>query len=369
MYKYILTTSFWLESLAKKEIIKLWYEIIEVHDKMIIFSWPIDAMIRVNLWSRVWNKLYMILASKDDISDFDSLYDLVFDIKRRDYIKNFSPIIVKAKSIKSELYSTPSIQKITKKAIVDKLTKKSWEFLREDDSLEDIWIQVLIIENKAYILLDTSWEALHKRWYRKEAWDAPIKENLAAWLVLLSFWKFSENFYDIFCWSWTIAIEAAMIAKNIAPWLNRNFAFESFKFSPIWLLEKEKKIAREKQFDWKYNIIASDINEEILEIARENAKNAKLGDSICFIKKDMKDYLWEKMNWTLVSNPPYWLRLKSDNLDKMYQDINLLFSKNKEFNWWIITSYLKFNSKNYKNRKLYNWSELAYFYIKKFKVS
>lgn len=363
MYKYLLTTTPWLESIAKKEITKLWYKIIEVQDRMIKFSWDINAMAKVNLWSRVWNKLYMILEEKNNVDSFDSLYDLVFSIKRKDYIKKESPTVIKAKSIKSDLSSTPTIQKISKKAIVDKLAWKWWK-LRENEDTKKTDVFVFIMNNKAYILLNTSGEALHKRWYRKKTSEAPIKESLAAWLVLLSWWKFKDNFYDIFCGSWTIAIEAILIAKNIAPWLNRSFAFNHFPITPDWLLENEKKLARHKIFEWDYKIFASDIDEEILEIAKENAKNTWVADYINFSKKDFREYIWVNLNWTLVSNPPYWLRLKPDDLENLYKDINTILMNSKDLNWWIISSYEKFSWKNYKNRKLYNWWELAYFYRK-----
>jgi len=218
MTKYILSTIAWVESIAKKEIERQGWKIIEVNDRSVEFEGDSKTMVRVNLWSRVGNKVYQVLEESGRIDDFDKLYDLVSKIDFKKYFHHDYPIIVKAKSINSKLTATPSIQKIVKKAIIDSITDKSGDKVIEDRELEKFEIMVVIINDKAKILLNTSGEALHKRWYRTETWDAPIKESLAAALVLLSGWRFKQNFYDIFCGSGTIAIEAAMIAKNIAPW-------------------------------------------------------------------------------------------------------------------------------------------------------
>ena len=272
--KYILSTIAWVESIAKKEVEKQWWKIIEVRDRMIEFEGDSKTMVRVNLWSRVWNKVYEVLSEWTKIDNFDKLYDLVWGINFKKYFHHDYPIVVKVKSINSKLDSTPAVQKITKKSIIDNITDKSWEKVNEDRDLEKFEIMVLLIDDKVRILLNTSWEALHKRWYRKETWDAPIKESLAAALVLLSWWRFKEQFYDLFCWSWTIAIEAAMIAKNMAPWAHRYFAFENLVLVDKKLIEEELKLASSKEFKWDYKIYASDIDSEVLEKARENAIDA-----------------------------------------------------------------------------------------------
>lgn len=370
MTKYILSTIAWVESIAKKEIEKQWWKIIEVRDRMIEFEGDSKTMIRVNLWSRVWNKVYEVLAESSKIDNFDKLYDLVWQINFKKYFHHDYPIVVKTKSINSMLDSTPAIQKITKKSIIDNITDKSWKKVFENEDLENFEIMVLIIDDNAKILLNTSWEALHKRWYRVNSWDAPIKESLAAALVLLSGWRFKEPFYDVFCGSWTIAIEAAMIAKNIAPWLDRYFAFENLILVDKKLVTEELELAKSKVFEWEYKIFASDIDKEVLEKAFENAKNAFVSDIITFENKKFEDYLNKSLNWCLVSNPPYWERLKSDDLDLLYKNINKLLLQNKDLWWWIITSYFDWFDEiiklsNYKKRKLYNGGEKCYFYRKK----
>lgn len=363
--KFVLSTIAWVESIAKKEIEKQWGIIEEVTDRLITFSWDMSCMVRVNLWSRVWNKVYLLLEEKNNITDFDSLFDLVKNINWKRYFKKDFPLIVNASSIRSELFATRTIQWIWKKAIIKSLKWEDW-ILKEDPNLEKLDILILIIDNKVRVLLNTSWNALHMRWYRTKAWEAPIKESLAAALVLLSDWRFKDNFYDVFCWSWTIAIEALMIAKNIAPWLKRAFAYEK-----LWIIdwesaENERALARKKTYSWDYKIIASDIDSEIIEIAKQNTKNAWLEWQIEFQVKDFREYLGEELSWCLVSNPPYWERLKDENLLSLYNSIDKLFRLNPKLNWWIISSFMEFdnqiNSKNYKKRKLYNWWEMCYFW-------
>ena len=370
MQKYALSTIMWVESIAKKEIEKQWAKIEEVVDRLVIFSWPVELIPRINYWSRVWNKMYILLAESENIDNFDKLYDLINWVFWKKFFKKSFPILVKATSIRSELTSIPTIQKIWKKAIINSLTNNSWEFIKEDQNLEKMDILILTIDNKVRILLNTSWEALHKRWYRTDAWEAPIKESLAAAIILLSNWRFKENFYDPFCWSWTIAIEALMIAKNIAPWLKRKFAFENLWLISYEVSENERALARNKTFDWEYKIFASDVDSKMIKIAKQNTINAWLKENeIIFEEKDYKELLNEDLKGSLASNPPYWFRLKNEDFKSIYKNIDKLFRINPELKWWIITSFLEFDNliklDNYKKRKLYNWWELCYFYRRK----
>lgn len=366
MQKYVLSTIMWVESIAKKEIEKQWGKIDEVTDRLLVFSWGLEMIPRINFWSRVGNKLYMLLWETENITDFDTLFDEVKKINWKKYFKQPFPIIVKWTSVRSELHSVPSLQWVTKKAIIESLTDGDGSFVREDDSLEPLEVFVLLVNNKLRILLNTSGNALHMRWYRQEAWEAPIKESLAAALVLLSGWRFKNNFYDPFCGSGTIAIEALMIAKNIAPWLQRSFAFESLWLVESDLVEGEREGAKKKEFQWKYNIFASDIDSEIIEVAKANARRAGLENEIDFSTQDFRNYLDKKMEGTLVSNPPYGMRLQSNDIRSLYNTIDKLFRLNPELNGGVISSYLEFDSlikkQDYKKRKLYNGAEMCYFW-------
>lgn len=363
--KFVLSTIAWVESIAKKEIEKQGWIIEETIDRLITFSGWIELIPRINLWSRVGNKMYILLAEKDNVRDFDSLFDLIKNISWKSYFKKDFPIVVKSNSTRSELFAERTIQSLAKKAIIKSRVWDNW-IVDEDSSLEKMEILVLIIDNKARILLNTSWDALHMRWYREKSWEAPIKESLAAALVLLSGWKFREPLYDVFCWSWTIAIEALMIAKNIAPGLKRKFAFEKLWLVSSEITENERSLARKKEFSGEYTIKASDINPEMVSLAQNNARIAWLWWEINFEVKDFKDYLDKPISWTLVSNPPYGERLKDENLKSMYNSIDKLFRLNRELNWWIISSFMEFDDlikkETYKKRKLYNGGEMCYFW-------
>ncbi len=370
MLQFALTTIGWVESLAKKEIEKQGWEISEVKDRIILFSWEDALLARINLWSRIGNKLYLILKESDNIHSFDNLYDLIVKIDWKKYIPQEAPIIVNAKSMKSDLSSEPAIQKISKKAIVDVLNDKSWKFIRENEMRQKFEIQILFQENNCKILLNTSGEALHKRGYRIASGEAPIKENLAASLVLFSNWRFQEALYDPFCGSGTILIEALMIAKNKAPWAKRNFAFENRTWYDKEFLKKEKEEAVKKEYTGAYKIFWFDKDAEILEKARLNTKEAGFENEIIFEQKEFSSFGKEKLSGTIISNPPYGLRLKDENIDELYKKIDAFLRNNKELSWWIISSYqggnFILNSQDYKNRKLYNGNELCYFYSKKY---
>ncbi|ATU05758.1 hypothetical protein BKN14_04975 [Candidatus Gracilibacteria bacterium HOT-871] len=365
--KFVLSTIAGVESIAKKEIEKVGGKIEQTTDRIITFSGDIDLMVKVNLWSRVGNKLYILLAEEDDVTDFEYFFEIIKKISFKKYFKNNNPIIVKSSSTRSELFSPRTMQSLCKKAIVDSLVGKG-NIYNEDEKSEPIEILALLVDNKLRVMLNTTGEALHKRGYRTEAGEAPIKESLAAALVLLSGWKFRENFYDFFCGSGTIPIEALMIAKNIAPGLKRSFAFERLGLVQSEVIENEKKLAKNKEFSGEYKIFASDIDEQLLEIAKKNAKKAGFDGQIMFEKKNFTDYLGKDLTGTLVSNPPYGERLKSDNLEAMYNSIDKIFRKNKNLNGGIISSFLEFDNlvkRNfYKKRKLYNGGELCYFWKK-----
>lgn len=366
--KYVLSTIAWVESIAKKEIERQGGVIEDVIDRVITFSWWVEMIPKMNLWSRVWNKVYMLLAEEENVKDFDTLFDVVKDIKWRKYFKKDFPIVVKTSTTRSDLFASRTIQSLWKKAIIKSLVWERWT-VNEDDSLEKMEILLLLVDNKLRVLLNTSGNALHMRGYRSQAWEAPIKESLAAALVLLWDWRFRDDFYDPFCGSGTIAIEALMIAKNIAPGLKRKFAFEK-----LWLVDpeitaKERELAKTKSFDEDYSIRASDIDPEMIDIAKENAARAWVAWEINFEVKDFKEYLDKDLFGTLVSNPPYGERLKDENIKGLYNNIDKLFRVNPSLWWGIITSYLEFDNQikkdAYKKRKLYNWGEKCYFWRKK----
>lgn len=324
---------------------------------------------KLNIWIRTGNRVYFVLAEKKTRT-FDELFDMTMAIHWKKYIPKDSPIIVDAISVKSELESIPAIQKTVKKAIITNITGSRETFLKEDEKALPIHIFSLTRENSTLLLLDTSGEPLHKRGYRTEALEAPIKESLAAALVMLSGWRYREPFLDPFCGSGTIAIEAAMIAKNIAPGLRRNFVSESFPWYDTSLFDRARKEAESSiMHDKKYTISGSDIDPSAIEIAKKNAERAGVEDLIEWRLQDFQTYLRTPISGSIVSNPPYGVRLQDFDLDFLYRDIASIFMKNKELFGGFITSYdfTKYARQDiWKNRKLYNGNELCYFYSKKF---
>lgn len=365
-----ITSIAWVESIVKTEVQKLWYAITDTRDRIVFIEWDDSAIARLNLWSRVGNRVYLELA-KRKVKDFDQLFDLLQTIDWRTYCGKWNPFVVDAVSDKSILNSIPAIQKIWFKSVVTKITWSRDVFYNADVNLPKIEILLFIQDDICRVLLNTTWEAMHKRGYRLSTHEAPIKESLAAALVILSSWNFKKPLYDFFCGSGTIVIEAALLAKNIAPWsLWRKFAFEHmWWYDKKYLIDALAEAKTKEYLSWSYEIYWSDILEENIELSKENAKKAGVLDMIKFKKAEISDFANKTdLNWTLVSNPPYGLRLNDSSLPFIYKDLAKIFRNNPSFSWWLITSYEEFDSminiNNFKKRKLYNWSERCYFYKK-----
>lgn len=365
---FVITCAAGLESILKKEIEIAGYKVIGSWPTLVRFQGDLSAVAKINLRSRVWNKLFLELE-QHITSDFNQLFDLVSTIDWKMYVQG-NPIIVTAASKKSKLTSTPTIQSITKKAIVKKiLNGKEWQ-LPEDYNKEAIEIFVFIDNDMCSILLNTTGESLHKRGYKKATGEAPINEALAAWLLLLSWRKFSEPLYDFFCGSGTIVIEAALLAKNIAPGMLRKFAFQQFGRYDQKLFTAELASAKSKMMLTKeHDIIASDIDPNMISIAQENAKHAGVENYIHFETKNISDYMDDpELAWTLVSNPPYGLRMNTYDLEKIYYTITQLFTKHPKLHGGIITSYEKFLPEDKwwtrKKSMFMNGGERCWFYKK-----
>lgn len=365
----VINCNSWIESLLKKELIGLWIQIQKVDDKLIFFEWETKDIVSINIWSRIWNKLFIILKKSNQIDSFDKLFELIYDIDWKNIIWKWQKIITTWESIKSKLSSVPTIQSISKKAIIKKLQNwKTWNIM-EDENLWKIQINIVINKDECFILLNSTWDWLHKRWYRKFLSESPIKENLA-FCCLSLWWNIENNDYvDFFCWSGTIPIENALFQRNIAPWLYRNFDFEKFIFFDNNIFKDCIKIAKSKILN-KSNIkiLWYDLDKENINNSIQNAKIAWVQDDIKFIQKDfLKQNLIDFKEYIFVSNPPYWKRLQMDNIFEIYEKINEFFEKWKNIKWGIITSYNDFfqkiiNKKSWKLRKLYNWWELCHFY-------
>lgn len=351
--KYILTCPFGTAQIAKKELDILWYKATITSQTSLEFTWDEAAIARVNLNSRIGNKLYLVLAT-GRAEDFEEFFWVVWWVDWHKYIWLWQPILTWALTRHSKLTSIPSIQGMTKKAITKKLLGNDdrWE---EDNNLQAIDVMITLDKDMCYVMLNTTGESLHERWYRHHVWEAPIKENIAAALVLASWWKFSTPLVDPFCGAWTICIEAAMIAKNIVPWHNRWFAFHGYDWYPAKYYEDAVIVAKAKEMhDKKHTIIWFDIDPTMIEIAKDNARNAWVADYIDFSVRDFmttsvmpelpevissdSEKSLSKHKFSIVTNPPYWERLKLSESMQLYKRLLALYEQHEEINWGFITN-------------------------------
>ncbi len=290
---------------------------------------------------------------------FEDLFQGVKALPWEDFIGKNGAFPVSGKSVKSLLHSVPDCQKITKKAIVERLKAVyGVDWLPEDGP--EYKIDVSLLNDEAMITIDTSGAGLHKRGYRAKAGEAPLKETLACALIYTSRWKKDRVLMDPMCGSGTIAIEAALMAMNMAPGLNRHFAFEKWPQFSDKLWQDVLNEARDAiDYDAETRIYASDIDGKALALAREHAKNAGVDDKISFQKLDLADTSSKYEYGFIITNPPYGERLSDKTeIDNLYKKMGSHFKKFKTWSYYIITSYEQFEKffgrRADKKRKLYN---------------
>lgn len=354
----IATSTFGLESIVKKEILDLGYKDIMVENGKVTFKGDIASIPKSNLWLRCADRVLVKVGEFKALS-FEELFEKTKALPWDEWISKDGKFTVTGKSIKSKLFSVPDCQAIVKKAIVEKLkTKYKVEWFEETGP--EYTIQVALLKDIATLTIDTSGTGLHKRGYRVESVIAPIKETLAAAMVLLSYWNKDRVLLDPFCGSGTIPIEAALIGKNIAPGLNRSFASEDWQIigKEIWKKEKVKALKAIDQ-NVKLKIYASDIDPKAIKSARENSFEAGVDDCIEFKKINFTDINLEESYGVMICNPPYGERLNEfENIKKLYMDMGRIFNKLETWSKYVITSCEDFEKlygkKADKKRKLFN---------------
>jgi putative N6-adenine-specific DNA methylase len=311
--QYVLTCQSGLESLVRRECEKLGLTEIVVTDRLISCTGNKQHMYELLVWSRFSNRVYIELSSSR-IEDFDRLYDTLHTLNWTDYLTGKERIIIEAASTRSTLEHTPTIQSVSQRAIFSTMNTPN-----VTNGVE-VHILILIIDNQAHILLDITGDPLHKRGYRREAGEAPLKENLAAAIVAFAGWKYTTPLSDPMCGSGTIAIEAAMMARGIAPGLHRKYRVEELRFHDSELLQKVRDNALSKIYpSGKYTITASDIEPDMIQIARGNAKRAGVDNDIIF---SVGNYISSpRSEGIIISNPPYGNRLQNHELDAIYQKL------------------------------------------------
>lgn len=356
--KLLATAAMGLESIVANEVRELGYEV-EVDNGKVIFEAPISAIPRCNLWLRAAERL-KIIVGEFKAKTFDELFEGTKALNWEDYIPEDGQFPVSGKSVKSSLYSVPDCQAIVKKAIAERLKLKYGVVSKMPETGAMYKVEVALLKDTATLSLDTSGVGLHKRGYRVGQGNAPLKETLAASLVLLTNWRPDEPFIDPFCGSGTIPIEAALIGQNIAPGFNREFVSEGWP----WIKRKywdEAHVEAEDLADYhqKLDIIGSDIDHRMVQIAEENALEAGLSDLIQWKQMQVRDLTIKKENGYLVSNPPYGERLnEQDEVIEMYRTLGEIMKNHPSWSVYILTSMQSFE-KEYgkqatKKRKLFN---------------
>lgn len=357
-YEVIATTTFGLEAVVKRELMNLGFEIKSSENGKITFLADRKGIIKANMWLRSADRVLLKIAEFKAVT-FDELYDKTKQINWSEFIPKNGRFPVDGQSVKSTLFSISDSQAIVKKAIVDSLKdvyKINW--FPEDGPIFNV--KVSLLKDIATLTIDTSGTALHKRGYRQNAVIAPLKETLAAALVSLSFWNKDRVLIDPFCGSGTITIEAALIARNIAPGLYRDFACKYWPMFEDGLWREVTKEAYESiDQESKIEIYAYDIVQENIDAAIENAEEAGVIDCITFEQKDFKDLQVKEDYKIMITNPPYGERLsEKEEVDKLYKLIGEKLSKLKTWSVYVITSDKNFETiygkKADRRRKLYN---------------
>lgn len=359
-YTLISPCFFGLEKMLANEIKNLGFEIEKTEDGRITYRTDEYGIARANMWLRCAERVNLKVA-EFKASSFEELYDNVRRIDWSIYIPYGAKFpVAKASSIKSKLFSTPDIQSIVKKAIVDSLKEKYMEsgMLKEDK--EKYPIYVFIHKDKVVVSIDTSGISLYKRGYKEHSVKAPIRETIAAGLVHLTPWKLGRLLVDPMCGSGTILIEAAMIGVNMAPGINREFISEKWRTidKKIWwdIRREAFDLLNDKE---DFIIYGYDIDPQAVEIARENAEIAGVGSYIKFEVGDARDFHSDEEYGIIITNPPYGERLEDEESIKiLYKELGYTFRKLKNWSYFLITSYenfeYEFGQDAPRKRKLYN---------------
>lgn len=356
----IATCAAGIEGILGNEMKHLGYSA-NVENGRVRFQGDFNDVIKTNLWLRTADRIKIVLATFT-AKTFDDLFESIKSITWEDWLSLDAAFPVNAKSQKSQLHNVPSIQSISKKAIVERMNQIYHRRTKFPETGAVYPVEVVINKNKVMVLLDTTGSSLFKRGYRLDKGGAPLKENMAAAIVLLSHWYPEYPFVDPTCGSGTIPIEAAMFARNIAPGLKRSFVFENWQQVDSKQVEVARKTARDqiKNGD-NLDIAGYDIDGRMINIATVNAKAAGVLSNIKFKQLALKDFKTDKINGVIVANPPYGQRLSDkETVHQIYRQMGDVYRPLTTWSKYILTSDLNFEKyygqKASKKRKLYNGS-------------
>lgn len=359
---------FGLEAVLKREIYDLGYEITKVEDGRVTFEGDEEAICRANIFLRTAERV-MIQVGRFKATTFEELFQGIKNLPWEEYIPEDGKFWVKkASSINSKLFSPSDIQSIAKKAMVERMKQKYHkEWFKEDGAAYPV--RIFLLKDEVTVALDTSGDSLHKRGYRTMTSKAPLTETLAASLIMLTPWRKDRILVDPFCGSGTFPIEAAMIAANIAPGMNRSFTAEEWtNLIPKKLWYETVNEANELiNDDIEVDIQGYDVDGSVIKIARRNAREAGVDHLIHFQERDVKDLSHPKKYGFIITNPPYGERLEDKkDLPALYKAFGESFKNLDSWSAYMITSYEDaeryFGRKADRNRKIYNGMLKTYFY-------
>ena len=357
-FTFIIPTLMGVESLVSHELKKLGLADVRAENGRVLCSGSLADIARINLNLRTGARVLLQLGQFPARS-FEQLFDGTAALPWEEFIPLGGQFPVKGYTITSQLHAVPPCQAIIKKAIAKRLGQVyGLETLPEDGPLYQV--QFSILKDQAVLMLDTSGESLYKRGYRAQGVAAPLRETLAAALVMLSRYKGRDPFCDPFCGSGTIAIEAALIAKNRAPGLNRSFSAQKWAWVPsgIWMDAADE--AMDREFHGRYEIWGGDIDPAAVELSRHNAALAEVDDTVRFEVADAARFHWGGLRGRVVTNPPYGERLlEKKEAEELYRAFGRAMDKLPE-GWQVdvLSSHTEFERAfghpADKKRKLYN---------------
>ena len=359
---------FGLEAVLKREIYDLGYEITKVEDGRVTFEGDEEAICRANIFLRTAERV-MIQVGRFKATTFEELFQGIKNLPWEEYIPEDGKFWVKkASSINSKLFSPSDIQSIAKKAMVERMKQNYHkEWFKEDGAAYPV--RIFLLKDEVTVALDTSGDSLHKRGYRTMTSKAPLTETLAASVIMLTPWRKDRILVDPFCGSGTFPIEAAMIAANIAPGMNRDFTAEEWTNLIDRKLWYECVKEAEDMIDTtvKVDIQGYDIDGDVIKAARENAKRAGVEHMIHFQQRAVADLSHPKKYGFIITNPPYGERLEDKaDLPELYTQIGQAYQRLDSWSMFLITSYTEtekyIGRKADKNRKIYNGMLKTYFY-------
>ena len=351
-YQLIATTTFGIEAVTAKELRQLGYEDLKLENGKVHFEGDEMDIAITNTWLRTADRV-LIKVAEFEATTFEDLFNQTEAIDWSQYIPVNGKMHVVGKSIKSTLHSVPDCQAIVKKAVVKSMQRAyNQDWFTEDGPVYKI--EVALLKDVVTLTIDTTGPGLHKRGYREFAGEAPLKETLAASLILLSRWKPERLLVDPFCGSGTILIEAALIGNNIAPGLNRNFVCEEWPSMDKEIFEQVRDSARKAIKNNSLRMFGYDIDPQVLRTARQNAEKAGVAKSIEF-------------HAYMITNPPYGERIgEEDEVFKLNKKLGMMKRKLSTWDFNILTSFSKFEKafgrEADKNRKLYNGRILTRYY-------